>query len=218
MLDIIRRNNTEEGSITARRFASAGLPTRKGERPKTVIGPLHVQCNGHGDPKYLKQLLNDVLSWPYIEPMPRTPHHLDKVSIRLQEIAATDDSSAFISDTEFARVLLASPTITLLLPLVSAHWAIVKGWAEPHYLQSFGLMPAGTLIVYTPRNREELEICYSLFFESYYFACNFVREKAVQASRPELPDSKIAAQSRMVGLAGGDLEATGCRNNDKAAA
>jgi hypothetical protein len=104
------------------------------------------------------------------------------------------------------------------LPLVSAHWAIVKGWAEPHYLQSFGLMPTGTVIVYTPRNREELEVCYSLFFESYYFACRFGREKAVQASRPELPDTKIAEQSGRVDLAGGDLQATGCRNNRKAVA
>ena len=217
MLDIIKRNNAEEGSMNTRRLASAGLPARKGERPKTIIGPLHVQCNGHGDPKYLKQLLND-LSWPYIEPMPRAPHHLDKVSIRLQEIAAPDDFSAFISHTEFARVLLASPTIILVLPLVSAHWAIVKGWAESHYLQSFGLMTAGTVIVYTPRDRAELEVCYSLFFESYYFACKFVREKAVQASRPELPERKIAEQSGRVDLAGSDLQATGYRNNRKAAA
>jgi hypothetical protein len=144
--------------------------------------------------------------------------HLDKVSVRLEEIAATDDSSAFISDTEFARVLLASPTIILLLPLVSAHWAIVKGWAEPHYLQSFGLMPAGTLIVYTPRNREELEVCYSLFFESYYFACKFGREKAAQASRAEQPDSRIAEQNGRLDFVRGDLQATGCRNNRKAAA
>ena len=167
MLDIIRRNNAEDGSMKTRRLASAGLPARKGERPKTIIGPLHVQCNGHGDPKYLKQLLNDVLSWPYIEPVPGAPHHLDKVSIRLQETAATDDFSPFISDTEFARVLLASPTIILVLPLVSAHWAIVTGWAEPHYLQSFGLLPAGTAVVYTPRDRAELEVCYSLFSNSY---------------------------------------------------
>ena len=48
-------------------FASNTLPVRKGARPKTIIGPLHIQCNGHGDPKYLKQLVDDVLTWPYIE-------------------------------------------------------------------------------------------------------------------------------------------------------
>jgi hypothetical protein len=33
---------------------------------------------------------------------------------------------------------------------ISAHWAIVRGWAESHYLRSFGLMPAGAVLVYRP--------------------------------------------------------------------
>jgi hypothetical protein len=105
MSDIIKKINAEEGTLTTTRFASQALPTRKGARPKTIIGPLHVQCNGHGDPKYLKQLLNEILSWPYIEPTPRSSNHLDKVSIRLQETAATFESSAFICGTEFAQNL-----------------------------------------------------------------------------------------------------------------
>ena len=49
-------------------FVSKDLPVRKGGRPKTFVGPLHVQCDGHGDPSYLRKLLDDVLSWPYINP------------------------------------------------------------------------------------------------------------------------------------------------------
>jgi hypothetical protein len=185
MLDTIRRNNAEEVGRTTWRLASEGLPMRKGRRPKTIIGPLHIQCNDHGERKYLNQLLNDVLAWPYIEPTSKSLNDLDRVSIRLQESVAANDFSAFIHDTEFARVHLEAPTIVMVLPLVCAHWAMVKRWAEPHYLQSFGLVPAGTVIVYTPRNREELEVCYSLFFESYYSASKFAREEAVQASRTE---------------------------------
>jgi hypothetical protein len=176
MLDITGRNNGEGRHLTTRLLAWDGLPVRNGRRPKTITGSLHVQCNRHGDPRHLNHLLNDVLSWPHIESTPASPKHLDKVSIGLKEIAAIADSSAFIKGREFARVLLASPTIILVLPLVCVHWAIVKGWAEPHYLQSFGLVPAGTVIVYTPRNRVELEVCYSLFFESYHFACKFVHD------------------------------------------
>jgi hypothetical protein len=72
-------------------------------------------------------VVNDVLSWPYIEPRSKSLNHLDRVSIRLQEIAATDDLSAFIHDTEFARVLLEAPTIIMVLPLVCAHWPLLKG-------------------------------------------------------------------------------------------
>lgn len=39
-------------------FASGGLPARKGPRPITTAGPLRIQCNGLGDPKYLNRLLN----------------------------------------------------------------------------------------------------------------------------------------------------------------
>jgi hypothetical protein len=177
MSNIIGRNSGE-GRIPTRQFACDSLPVRKKGRPQMIIGPLHIQCNGHGDPKYLNQLVNDVLSWPHIESTPTSSNHLGKISIRLKEMAATDDSSAFINGTEFGQVLLASPTIILALPLVCAHWAILKGWAEPHYLQSFGLVPAGTVIVYTPTNRVELEVCYSLFFESYQCACKFARDSS----------------------------------------
>src|SRR5258708_32040435 len=176
----MKNGNTvpKTGDMTAFAFASDGLPSRKGPRPKTIIGPLQVKCTVIADPKYLNQLLKDVLSWPYMESTPGSPEYPATVPIRLHEKAAANDSSAFMSATEFARVLLASPTIVLVLPLVCAHWAIVKGWAESHYLQSFGLMPAGTVIVYTPKNREELAVCYSLFSESYHFACKFVRGQA----------------------------------------
>jgi hypothetical protein len=58
--------------------------------------------------------------------------------------------------------------------MICARWAIVKGWAEPHYLQSFGLMPPGAVLVYTPKNREDLAVCYALFSESYHFACGSI--------------------------------------------
>jgi hypothetical protein len=81
MLDMIGRNNAEEARLTTTRFASEALPVRKGARPKTIIGPLHVQCNGHGDQRYLTHLLNDILSWPYIEPTPKSSNPPDKVPI-----------------------------------------------------------------------------------------------------------------------------------------
>ena len=158
--------------MTTRPFFSNAIPVRKGGRPKTINGPLHLQCNGHGDPKYLKQLTDDVLNWPHIESNPSFITRPDSIPVRLDEIAAAGNCSAFISPREFARVLLGAPTIYLALPLVCAHWAIVRGWAEPHYLQSFGLMPAGTVVVYTPRDPEELSVCYFLFAEAYHFACN----------------------------------------------
>lgn len=163
----------KRSNMTVSAFASNALPVRKGSRPTTIVGPLHIQCNGHGDQKYLNQLVENVLSWPHIQTPASFVSPPGIISIQLEERAVTSDSSAFISDREFARVLLGAPTIYLALPLVSAHWAIVRGWTEPHYLRSFGLMPAGAVLVYTPKDRDELAVCYSLFSEAYQFACKF---------------------------------------------
>jgi hypothetical protein len=146
------------------------LPARKGSRPKTLRGPVHIQCGGHGDHKYVDQLVKDVLSWPHIETVLDSQGPSATIPIRFEEGAATLDSAPCISTREFARVLLEAPTIYLALPLVCAHWAIVQGWAEPHYLGSFGLLPAGTVVVYTPKDGGELGICYKLFSAAYHSA------------------------------------------------
>lgn len=146
------------------------LPTRNGSRPRTLRGPLHIQCSGHGHRKYTDQLVRDVLSWPHVEALPDSSNPRTAIPMRFEENAATLDSAPFISAREFARVLLGAQTIYLALPLVCAHWAIVRGWAEPHYLSSFGLLPAGAVVVYTPKDREELAVCYALFYAAYHSA------------------------------------------------
>ncbi|MBV9873743.1 MAG: hypothetical protein JO025_03355 [Verrucomicrobia bacterium] len=150
--------------------ALQNLPVRRTSRPKTLRGPLHIQCSGHGSRKYIDQLVKDVLSWPHIEPLSDMSNPPTTIPIRFGENAAMLDSAPLISGREFARVLLGAPTIYLALPLVCAHWAIVRGWAEPHYLSSFGLMPAGAVVVYTPKDREQLSVCYALFYAAYQSA------------------------------------------------
>ena len=162
-LEIMNRNDVKSAQM-----GSHALPARRGRRPKTVRGPLHIQCNQHGDLKYLNQLVDEVLTWPYIESAEPFVSRSNTIPIRLKEMAASNDPSAFITDREFARVFLGVPTIYLDLPLLCAYRAIVRGWAEPHYLGSQGLMPAGTVVVYTPKDVEELAICSFLFSESYH--------------------------------------------------
>jgi hypothetical protein len=147
-------------------FSGDCLPVRKGPRPRTTVWPLHMQCTDHGDPTYLDQLINDILAWPHIDSTTAFASP-DTVSVRVEEEAATKDPAIFITDTEFARIILTLPTIYLSLPLVWAHWAIVRGWAEPHYHRCLAKMPPGALLIYTPKNREELAVCYFLFFQAY---------------------------------------------------
>jgi hypothetical protein len=46
-------------------FYLKGLPARTGPRPKTLRGPLHIQCEEHGDPRRMHQLIDDVASYHF---------------------------------------------------------------------------------------------------------------------------------------------------------
>jgi hypothetical protein len=89
---------------------------------------------------------------------------------------------------EFAKVYLEAPTIHLILPLVTAHWAILRGWAELHYLALQGLMPAGTVLVYTPKDEIEVEVCHFHFSQAYEHAGNSVE---LEQSRAFSPSSNL---------------------------
>jgi hypothetical protein len=170
-----QEQNSKETTLGLGSIGSAGLPARKGQRPQTIRGPLYIQCNGYGDSRHVNQLVDQVLTWPHIESSPPPVSPPDTIRMRLAEMAATDEPSAFLTVREFGWALLGAPTIYLALPLVCAHWAIVRGWAEPHYLASFDLMPAGAVVVYMPRDEGELGVCYFLFSLSYRFACGLCR-------------------------------------------
>src|SRR5271166_2211262 len=146
---------------------SPSLPNRRGKRPITIRGPLHVQCGDHGDDRELRDLVDEVIAWPHIEAGPLPVGSVDLVSLQVGREVATGDPSVFITGREFGRVLFGAPSIYLTLPLSCAHWAIVRGWAEPHYSGSFGLIPPGVMVVYTPRDEIEKRVCRSLFLISY---------------------------------------------------
>jgi hypothetical protein len=165
---------------------SPTLCNRQGKRPITIRGPLHVQCGDHGDDRVLRHLVDDVMAWPDIEveASPLPVGSADLVSLRVAKDVATGDASVFISGREFGRVLFGAPTIYLTLPLSCAHWAMIRGWAEPHFSSSFGLVPPGVMVVYTPRDEHEVAICRSLFWASYNFSLRERRKNFAEWNAP----------------------------------
>jgi hypothetical protein len=159
--------------------AFPSLPNRRGKRPITIRGPLHVQCSDNGDDRALRRLVDEVITWPHVEASPLPVGRADLVSLRISEDVATGDPSVFITGREFGRALFGAPTIYLSLPLSCAHWAIVRGWAEPHFSSSFGLVPPGVMVVYVPRDENEVAVCRSLLRVSYNFSlCESGRNSA----------------------------------------
>jgi hypothetical protein len=164
-----------ESTIDLIEIASS-LPKRRGKRPMTIGRPVHIQCGDHGDYRALLDLVDEVSTWPDIEAGSLPIGDADLISLKVDEDVATEEPSVFITGREFGRVLLPTPTIYLTLPLVCAHWAIVRGWAEPHLSSGFGLVPAGVMVVYTPRDEYEVAVCRSLFWVSYNFSLKKEKE------------------------------------------
>src|ERR1700730_2085554 len=160
------------------------LPIRRGKRPITIRGPLHVQCNGNRDDRLLRRLVNEVIAWPDLEADPLPVGNADLISLKIRKEVATAEPSVFIAGREFARVLFGAPTIYLTLPLSCAHWAIIRGWAEPHFSSSFGLVPPGVMVVYTPREENEKAVCRSLFWLSYNFSLTERRKNSAEWNAP----------------------------------
>ena len=157
------------------------LPSRRGRRPNTIRGPLHVQSSDHGDEHLLCELVREVAAWRGVEASPWPVGSGNLVSLRINEALTTDDRSSFITGREFGRVLFGAPTIYLTLPLSCAHWTIVRGWAEPHFASGFGLVPPGVMVVYTPRDEQERAVCRALFRTSYACALS---ERISSSARP----------------------------------
>jgi hypothetical protein len=176
---------------------SRDLPNRHGKRPMTIGDPLHVQCCDHGDERALRHLLSEVSTWPDVEEAPSPLAGPEMTSLLVAEDVATGDPSVFIAGREFARVLFDPLTLYLSLPLSCAHWAIIRGWAEPHYASSSGLIPPGIMVVYTPRDKHELTVCRSLFWISYNFSLSEQRKNSAEWNAlwfDALPPSNIQQQ------------------------
>ena len=82
------------------------ISKRKGTRPTTIWGPLHIQCGGTGDAKYLRKLISEVLAWPQVECIPPIIRSPDLISIHLRQVEGAIGSSAATSVREFAKVYL----------------------------------------------------------------------------------------------------------------
>jgi len=81
---------------------------------------------------------------------------------------ATGPSEAFQCRTEFAHVHPAGDgSLHMTLPPRVYDDVIAKGWGEPHPI-------SGTMLVFGPRDRRELEIIWQLVVTSYRFAIGYV--------------------------------------------
>jgi hypothetical protein len=78
---------------------------------------------------------------------------------------------AFLAGREFAHLHPAHDgSLHLALPESLARQAIEAGWGEFHPGVDLGIMPPNSLMVYGPRDEEELETVWKIVLASYHYA------------------------------------------------
>ena len=86
------------------------LPPRRGRRPTTIRGPLHLQCDDNRDDALLRELIQEAAVWPGVQASPLPLGGADLVSLRLDKKLAAGPAPSFITGREFGRVLFGAPT------------------------------------------------------------------------------------------------------------
>lgn len=102
------------------------------------------------------------------------PSHVSVPGARafhLEPSMARGEPHAFMRGTEFAHLHPAyDGSLHLALPEDLASVVIEAGWGEHHPLVAVGVMPPTQLMVYGPRDAEELEVVWQIVQASYVFA------------------------------------------------
>jgi len=86
--------------------------------------------------------------------------------------------NAFMVENEFAHFHPAPDgSMHLGLPLADAEYVIEKGWGELHPVAKMGYLPTNFIMLYAPRNEEEILIAQKIIYRSYLFARGEIKDE-----------------------------------------
>jgi hypothetical protein len=150
----------------------SSLPTRTGERPRTTPTNPHTQLDQQpSDLHWVDELARRVFSLPGVVEEPSRISVPGARALVLGPDEPIGPPEAFLIEREFAH-LHPDPDHSLhaMLPPETVTEAVAAGWAEPHPVALRGLIPSTAVMLYAPRDAEELDVVERLVRASHAFA------------------------------------------------
>lgn len=147
------------------------LPERRGSRPRTTPTNPHTQLEQNAPEALQRETAEFMFSLSCVREVASKISVPGARAMWLQEACEAGPPNAFMIDREFCH--LHPPrdgSLHLNLPLDVMQLAIEKGWAEQHPLAARGIVPENVVMVYGPRDRDELEAVKTLIAEAHAFA------------------------------------------------
>ena len=149
------------------------LPSRVGARPPTTPWMPHMQINFNPDAEIKAELFRRIYSLPDVRDEPTRISIPGARAIWLREDLPLAHGEVVLQGREFAHIHPDASFHVTLSPQ-RAREAIEAGWAESHPLaHQIGI--EGMVLLYTPRDIQELDVIFQLVVDSY----NFVTGRAL---------------------------------------
>jgi luciferase-like monooxygenase len=148
------------------------LPLRPGPRPTTTSTNPHTQLDQQPtDPTLSSRLAARVFVLSGVRERESAISVPGARALWLDESLPSGPPEAFLIGREFAHLHPgADHSMHAMLPPDLADEAVKAGWAEQHPVARRGLIPANAVMLYAPRDDDELDVVTSLAEASYSFA------------------------------------------------
>lgn len=147
------------------------LPQRAGDRPETTDTNPHSQVSQQPSQALYDELADRMFGFPDVVERPSRVSIPGTRSMVLKDGVDTGPEEAFLSGREFCHLHAPDDgSIHMALPEEIVRLAIDRGWAENHPVAEQGLLPKTIVLVYGPRDSDELETVFELVTASYRFA------------------------------------------------
>ena len=147
------------------------LPNRIGQKPETTDRLPHSQLTQHGPDEIVEKLHEWCFS------LPNVGNEHSGISVPGARALVLHDGTncnneAFMIGREFAHIHPHPDSGSMHLKLSSddAFAVTEAGWGEHHYLVTQGHYPPGLIMVFSPRDDDELETVKRIVAQSYAFA------------------------------------------------
>ena len=153
-------------------MAALELSPRSGPPPRTTPTNPHMQLDQQAaSPALRDELAARVFALPGVVERPSMISVPGARALWLEETLAAGPPEAFLVEREFGHLHPApDESLHLMLPEELAARVSGTGRGEPHPAARMGLIPPTAMMVYAPRDEDELETVARLVEASYRFA------------------------------------------------
>ena len=144
------------------------IPVREGERPETTNTNPHEQLTQNPDIEMHQQFKEQLFKLDHVSRRPSIISVPGAEALWLNEGQACNCADSFMIGREFAHVHPAyDGSLHMVLSAVNFHQVIDKQWGEKHPLAGMGPIPETVVLVYGPRNSEEIATVLSIVEASF---------------------------------------------------